>query len=488
MERIRELERTARLLEPNAEKRAALLQQVAAHAGTYLAGIANAPAFNHADHTGQPLYDSPITEEGIDLAEALRLIEDNVEKTGFNPTSGRFMAYIPGGGLYHAALGDYLAAVINRYAGAFFASPGAVRMENMLIRWMSTQVGYPETAAGNLTSGGSLANLTAVVTAREACNITGEAISRSVVYITEHVHHSVQKALHVAGLRSCVQRLVPVDERYRMKAAALEAAIKADRAAGLHPWLVVASAGTTNTGSVDPLEEIGQLAQTHGLWFHVDGAYGAFFVLCPEGKTVLQGMDRSDSMVLDPHKTLFLPYGTGTVLVKDWQKLYAAHNWEADYMQDFPDMIDELSPHDLSVELTKHFRGLRLWLPLKVLGVAPFRAALSEKIHLARYFHEQLQKIEGFEVGPYPDLSIVTYRCVPPRGDPDVFNQRLLHALERDGRILVSSTRIENQLVLRLAVVCFRTHLEDIETALETLKQVAKSLADGGQVSAAGGQ
>jgi glutamate/tyrosine decarboxylase-like PLP-dependent enzyme len=188
-------------------------------------------------------------------------------------------------------------------------------------------------------------------------------------------------------------------------------------------------------------------------------------------------MDISDSIVLDPHKTLFLPYGTGAILARDWQKLYAAHNWQAAYMQDFPDKIEELSPYDLSLELTKHFRGLRLWLPLKVLGVAPFRAALSEKIHLARYFHEELQKMDGFEVGPFPDLSIVTYRYLPKRGNADEFNHRLVEALQHDGHVFVSSTRVDNKVVLRLAVSSFRTHLDDINAALATLKRLAESLA-----------
>lgn len=483
MDKIKEFERTARLLEPGAADRGQLLQHVIDYADAYLEAIATAPACNAHNFDGSSLNDSSITEEGMDIESVLTLLKENVDTTGFNPTSGRFLAYIPGGGLFHAALGDYLAAITNRYAGAFFASPGAVRMENMLLRWMATLVGYPETAAGNLTSGGSLANLTVVVTAREACEITGDVINRSVVYLTEHVHHSVQKALHVAGLRHCVQRIVPVDSNYRMDAGALESTIRDDKAAALNPWLVVASAGTTNTGSVDPLADIGAIAHAHGLWYHVDGAYGAFFVLCPEGAAILRGMDTSDSVVLDPHKTLFLPYGTGAVLVKDWQKLYTAHNWEAAYLQDFPDKIEELSPYDLSLELTKHFRGLRLWLPLKVLGVAPFRAALSEKIHLARYFYEEIQKIDGFEVGPYPDLSVVTYRYLPERGDPDEFNQRLTQALLRDGHIGISSTRIDNKVVLRLAVVSFRTHLVDIESALATLKRVAEGLVTASSVT-----
>ncbi|UCF06047.1 MAG: amino acid decarboxylase [bacterium] len=282
--------------------------------------------------------------------------------------------------------------------------------------------------------------------------------------------------MRVAGLRSCVRRVVRVDERFRMDAAALNEAIVADRQAGLAPWLIVASAGTTNTGSVDPLAGIADVAASHGLWYHVDGAYGALFALCPEGRAVLAGMDRSDSVVLDPHKTLFLPYGTGTVLVKDRANLYAAFNAHADYLQDVLDAVDELSSADLSPELTRHFRGLRLWLPLKLLGVAPFRAALSEKIHLARYFYEQIQRVDGFEVGPYPDLSVVIYRYLPKRGDPDAFNQCLMGAIQDEGRVFVSSTRVDGAFVLRAAIVSFRTHLDEVDQALDVLRRTAKEL------------
>jgi glutamate/tyrosine decarboxylase-like PLP-dependent enzyme len=254
----------------------------------------------------------------------------------------------------------------------------------------------------------------------------------------------------------------------------LEQAIIQDKQAGLRPWLVIASAGTTNVGAVDPLTAVGDIARQHNLWYHIDGAYGAFFVLCEEGRKVLAGMDKSDSIIMDPHKGLFLPYGTGAVLVKNRQHLYQAHHASADYMQDTLDMAEELAPSDLSPELTKHFRGLRLWLPLKLFGVAPFRAALAEKIELARYFYHKIQEIDGFEVGPYPDLSVVTYRYVPPRGSANAFNQRLIQEVVRDGRLFISSTQLNGNFVLRLAVLNFRTHIETIDLALEILAEKAR--------------
>ena len=477
MDEIKRLEHLARRLDPDAAQQDAAFRRVTEHARAYLAGIAEAPAYVPRADNGRALLDAPITEEGIDLDDALRLFRENVETAGINPTSGRFLGYIPGGGLLYSALGDLLAAITNRYASVFFASPGSVRIENMLMRWMASIVGYPETATGFLASGGSIANLAGVVTARDASDLEGDAIAQAVVYQTEHTHHCVDKALRVAGLGRCIRRTVSVDEGYRMRPAALDAAIVADQKAGLRPWLVVGSAGTTNTGSVDPLAAIADVAHAHGLWLHVDGAYGAFFILCPEAQTILRGMDQCDSLVLDPHKTLFVPYGTGALLVKDGRKLYDAHKASADYMQDTFDAVEEVSSANLSPELTKHFRGLRLWLPLKVLGLAPFRAALSEKILLARYFYEQIQRLDGFEVGPYPDLSVVTYRYRPPRGDINAFNQQLVKNIQQDGRIFLSSTRIDGQFTLRMAVSCFRTHLDDIDTALGVLREKAAELA-----------
>jgi len=257
--------------------------------------VAHSPAYVTRSDNGRSLLDSPIAEEGIAIDKVLALLEENVDALGVNLTSGRYLGYIPAGGLFHAALGDYLAAITNRYAGLFFCSPGAVRIENMVLRWMASEIGYPSASAGNLTSGGSLANLTAIVAARDAFGIHGEAACKAVVYVTEQTHHCVDKALHVAGLDHCLKRRVRIDANYRMDADALEQAIVADQKAGLKPWLAVASAGATNTGAVDPLSRIGHIASTHGLWFHVDGAYGGLFVLCPEGKAALHGIQLSDS-------------------------------------------------------------------------------------------------------------------------------------------------------------------------------------------------
>ncbi len=477
IETIRRLEKTARALEPDAGERRRLFDDVAGYAEEFLQAIDELPAFVDTDDKGVGLYDSPIQDEPRPLSKLLEHLRHDVDRPGLNTASGRHLGYIPGGGLYASALGDYLAAVTNRYAGVFFPGPGAVRMENMLIEWMSELVGYPkDTAAGNLTSGGSIGNLMGIVAARDAFQLKGRDLERTVVYSSEQAHHSIGKALRIAGLGECVERFVPLDDGYRMRADALETMIAEDRAAGLVPFLVTPSAGTTDTGVVDPIEDIATICEHEELWLHVDAAYGGFFLLCEEGRKIVRGLDRSHSVIMDPHKTLFTPYGSGVVLVRDRGSLLASHHYLPNYLQDTWQAQDELSPADLSPELSKHFRGLRLWLPLMLHGLAPFRAALEEKLLLARYFHEKLSTVPNFEVGPFPDLSVVIFRYLPPSGNVDEFNKKLIQAIHKDGRIFISSTVLDERFTLRFAAGAFRTHLADVDLFLKILQTIVTEI------------
>jgi len=482
-ERIRRLELEARPLDPGAEERIRLRDKVVTYADAFMESLASRPAFVLSEGDDSALYDSPISEEpATNPDEALDLLDRGVNRSGVNVGSAGHLAYIPGSNLYASALADYLAAVTNRYSGLYFASPGAVRMERTLLRWMADLLGYPAASAGDLTSGGSIANLVGIVTAREAHGLKARDFGRAVVYLSEQSHHATDKALRIAGLKESVKRMIPLDGRHRMRVEALEEAIEGDAKAGLRPWLIAATAGTTDTGAVDPLSELADVARHHGVWLHVDGAYGATFALTEQGKLILRGIERSDSVVLDPHKGLFLPFGSGAVLVRDGSHLLDAHHYHASYLQDKDTLAsgDEVSPADLSPELTRPFRALRLWLPLKLAGVAPFRAALEEKLLLARHFHRRIRLEEGFEVGPAPDLSIVTFRYLPRRGDPDVFNRRLIDAVQRDGRVFLSSTKIGGKFTLRVAILSLRTHLETIELAIEILREKAKLLERAG--------
>lgn len=480
--RLRQLERAARPLDPGASRRKALRGAVVAASERFLRSLDTLKAYVETEDKGLGLLDAPISEHGIPIEAAIERLEHDVIRPGGNPASSGHLAYIPGGGLYHAALGDFLAAVTNKYAGIFFTGPGAVRMENMLLRWTADLVGYPAGAGGNIASGGSIASLTAIATARDAHGLKGADYASAVVYLTAQAHHCLEKALRLAGMAETRVRQVPMDDRCRMRPEALAAAIAADRARGLRPWLVIAAAGTTDTGAVDPLDAIATVAQRERCWFHVDAAYGGFFLLTPHGREMLRGIERSDSAVLDPHKSLFLPYGAGIVLVRDAARLAATHGASGHYMQDALREPSEVSPADVSPELSKHFRALRMWLPLILVGTRPFRAALEEKLLLARYFHEEIQAL-GFEVGPAPDLSITTYRWAPPGvvlEETNRLNQALVDGVRRDGRVFISSTMLDGRFTLRMAVLAFRTHRRTIDLALRVLReQVERLRAEG---------
>ena len=459
-------------LEPDGEARRELGTQALDHALAYLEQVETAPSNRPWAEVFAQRLDPEFAEQGRDPARVLDYVAECIDRPGFATTSPMFMAYIPGGGLFHSALGDLIAAAANKYSGFASPSPGAVRIENACTQWLASVIGYPETASGTLTSGGSIANLTGIVAAREVRDPDGGGA----VYTTRFAHYCIDKALHIAGRGRSPRRLIETDETYRMSVAALEQALKADLGTGIRPWLVVASGGTVDTGAIDPLPEIAEICRQYGAWLHVDGAYGGLFALCEEGRDLLRGIDQADSVALDPHKTLFLPYGTGAALVRDGRHLVEAFSASGEYIRPLGESEVGPSPADLSPELTRHFRAMRLWLPLQIAGVAAFRAAQSEKLALARYFRERLCAIDGIDAGPPPDLSVVAFRYVPRDGDADDFTERLLKHLQQEGRVMMSGTRIDGTFHIRCAILCFRTHLEHVDQAIAAIVDGIASL------------
>ncbi len=469
---VERLRAASAALEPDAEARAALAAAALDHAQDFLGELGEGPSNRVWDEADAAALDPDFAETGRDPAALLEWLGRCVDRPGITTASPRFMGYIPGGGLFHSAIGDFLAAASNKYAGFVPAAPGAVRLENATAAWLARVIGMPEGAAGTLTSGGSMANLTAIGAAREA----RESAGGGAVYLSGSAHHCIDKALMIAGRAKAPRRLIATDARHRMDADALAEAIERDIADGVRPWLVVASAGTVDTGAVDPLAAIAELCERHGIWLHVDGAYGGLFMLCEEGRAALAGIERADTVALDPHKTLFLPYGTGAVVARDGRHLLDAFSASADYIRPFGGADVGPSPSDLSPELTRHFRALRLWLPLQIAGVAAFRAAQSEKIKLARYFHARLSEMEGWDAGPPPDLSVVAFRYKPARGDADSFNEALLRRVQDEGRVFLSGTRVNGESRLRCAILSFRTHLAHIDETIDVLSRTAAAL------------
>lgn len=462
-------------LEESASERKELFNKIQDFSDEYLDTLSTQKAF-HYNTDSETERDSffQIDNQKESLDTILDFFKERVVDTGLNPTSGGHLGYIPGGGIYSSALGDYLAAVTNRYAGVFYASPGAVRMEDAVIDWTGKLIGYSKGFGGNLTSGGSMANLIALHTAKYHKNITYKNVSKSVVYCTSQSHHSIYKALKVIGLEACIIREIPLDSHFRISIKDLETQIKHDVHIELTPFLIVANAGSTDVGAVDPLVELSKLSKQHDIWLHVDGAYGGFFMLTASGKEKLKGIELADSVILDPHKGLFMPYGLGIVLIKNINHLASAHAYSANYMRD-AQMENQYSPADLSPELSKHFRGLRMWLPLKLYGDGAFSNYLNEKLQLTNYLYHELQNI-GYTLICEPDLSVVAFRLELKNYESDVLNKIILDYIQQDGRIFISSTVLNEKLTLRAAILSFRTHQKEIDLLLYLLKKIKHQL------------
>lgn len=475
-------------LEPSEADFRRLLAAASEFVVTQRRGLAELPPFEFAgaaELLADPAFRRPPPESGRELPELLDVLTAAL-RPGAVPASPGYLAYVPGGGLVSAAVADLIAEATNRYTGLAFAAPGLVALEADVLTWMTRLFGLPPSAAGSLTTGGSMAILGAVTTARAAR--LGDDFSDGTLYITDQAHRAVIKAARLAGFGRGAVRVVPTDAEHRMDVGALRRAVLADRAAGLRPFCVSASAGTTNTGSVDPLPEIADLCADLGLWFHVDAAYGGFFQLTDRGRSALRGIERADSMVLDPHKSLFLPFGTGALLVADGDLLRDAHrDIGAVYLPTDADQgpVGEALPNfvEYSPELSRDFRGLRLWLPLHLHGVAAFRNALDDKLDLAAEVYAGLTALPSVTVPLRPDLSTVAFRCTRVDGDGpagDAATAELLRRVNAERRVFLSSTRLGGRLVARICVLNPNTDKARIEEALDAVRRHSAALAADG--------
>jgi aromatic-L-amino-acid/L-tryptophan decarboxylase len=446
----------------------------------FVADMAHEPAFMDGDTLSfatDPHARQLPGEHGRPLAELLKIV-DRAGRLGLNGVAGDVLAYIPGSGLPTAAIADLIAGIYNAFTGVGFCAPGMVALEHDVIRWLTHAMGLPETAGGILTSGGSMATLSAITCAREV-HFGDGPFARGTIYLTDQAHHCIAKAARIAGFRPSALRVIPTDERHRMNVYALEAAILRDREAGYEPFFVAATAGTTNTGSIDPLESIAAITEAERLWLHVDGAYGGLFRMTARGRQRLRGMERADSLVLDPHKSLFLPYGTGCLLVRDRDSLRVGHgSHEAAYMRDLgQDRVEDFST--ISLELTRPNRGLGMWLALHLHGVAAFRAALDEKMDLAVKAHEELGRIPGLKTFGEPELSIATFHCSSADLTLDEENTAtgvLAQRVNDRRNVFISTTRVGERVIARLAVLNLRTSAETMERAIHDIHLEASGI------------
>jgi aromatic-L-amino-acid decarboxylase len=452
------------VLEPGHQERAQLAESVLALLQDWLDEADTMPASGaDLDEALAAKLMTPPAEAGRSLEGILSDVEAAGRSGVFHPSGGH-LSYIPNGGLYTAALAEFLAAGLNRYTGVSHAAPGMTAIEHGMVRWMTSLFDLGDAASGVLLSGGSTANFTGVVAARTAR--LGDHFDNGVIYVTHHTHHSVAKAARLAGFRKDQIRSVQVDSELRMEPDALRTAIDEDRGAGLDPFLVVGSAGTTDTGTIDPLFELTEIASNQDVWIHVDAAYGGFFQLTERGREALSGINLADSIAIDPHKGLSMPFGLGALLVRDEAGLIDANQGRGAYLseEDHYSGIRDIAA--LGPELSRPFRALQMWLPLHLHGVAPFRDVLDTTLDLADSAYRRLSGIEGIETPWTPDLSIVAFRF-----EDDDIGRKALEAVNRDRVVHLSPTTIDDRFVLRFAILNRRTTQDHLDHAIDIIEK-----------------
>ena len=422
----------------------------------------------------------PAPEAGVDLEPLLdRLYEEWIPRS-FTTSGPGYMAFIPGGGLFPAGLADLIAATSNRFTGIWRAAPALVQLEANVLAWFRTWMQFPEGAAGLLTTGGSMASFNAILCARE--RHLGADLRGGTAYVSTEAHHCIAKAAKLAGIMPDRIRHVPVDAGFRLRVDALRAALARDRAAGLRPFLVVGSAGTIHTGAVDPLDDLADLAAREGVWFHVDGAYGAFFHACPELRPLLAGLPRADSLALDPHKGLFLPYGTGALLVRDGAALRAVHEVDASYLP--PPASDDLyDPARHGPDLSRGFPGLRIWLCIELFGAARLRAAIAEKRQLALDAARRLGDLPGVRVLAPPALSLFAFHLRLAGAGTEAENaatRTLLDRVRARGRVMITGCEVGGRFLARVCVLSFRTRQAQVDTLVEHVAEESAAILRGG--------
>ena len=419
----------------------------------------------------------PVPEQGSDINRVLEQTQRDVLDNIMHLDHPRFFAFVPGPSNFVSAMADALASGFNIFAGTWLEASGPTQIELVTIDWLRQICGLPETAGGLFVSGGSVANLTALVTARH--KILNDDIQNAIVYCSDQTHSSVARALRILSFPASQVRILSTDERFRLRLDDVQNAITEDRDAGKRPFCIVASAGTTSTGSIDPLDDLANLCQREQLWLHVDGAYGAAAMLSEQGHTLLKGLERADSLSLDPHKWLFQPYEMGCVLVKDAHWLKETFHILPEYLQDIDRGAEETNFCDYGIQLTRGTRALKLWMSLKTFGLDAFRQAIEHGIQLAEYAEKVLRASSSWEIVTPAQIGIVTFRyapahCIPEKSE--CINQQLVDALIQDGFAMLSSTVLQGRTTLRMCIINPRTTHEDIRDTIERLAYLGEKL------------
>ncbi|HEY7769311.1 pyridoxal phosphate-dependent decarboxylase family protein [Longimicrobium sp.] len=447
---------------------------------SHLAALPDEPVFGTAARAEmEARLREPPPAEGRGWEAVLQRVGDEVFRPMTHLTHPRFFAYVPGPSNFIGAIADALASGFNPFAGAWAMSPAAAQVELVTADWLREALGMPSTAGGLFVSGGSMATLTALAVARH--KRLGDDASRGVIYCSNQTHTAVDRGARILGFRPDQLRKLAPDEHYRLRVDDLAAAMDADAAAGLRPFCVVANAGTTSTGAVDPLAEIADLCRARGVWMHVDGAYGGAAVLTDEGRAILHGIGEADSIALDAHKWLFQPVECGCVLVRQAEDLKDTFRMVPAYLRDNDLSAEEVNFRDWGVQLTRGFRALKLWMTIQVFGMHAMRAAVGRGMRLAEVAEEELRALADWEIVTPAQLGIVTFRHRPngiDGAEADDLQRRIATGLAADGYALLSTTELRGRTVLRLCTINPRTTDEEMRRTVRTLDRIARERVD----------
>lgn len=418
-----------------------------------------------------------VPTQGTDFEQVLAELNEKALSTMTHLDHPRCFAFVPSPNNYISAMAELIASSYNIFAGAWLGPSGVAAIEMKSIAWLKEIFGFQMHAGGLFVSGGSMANLTALAVARHM-RLRNNPINAA-VYFSDQTHSSVPKGLKILGFQPYQIRKIPSDGAFRLPMDSLRQMIDADRKRGLVPFCVVANAGTTNTGAVDPLEQLVPYCEEEGLWLHVDGAYGGASILSEEGKKLLRGIELADSITIDPHKWLFQPYEIGCVLVKESQHLKEAFKVSAEYLDILEHHSEQANYCDYGVQLTRGFRALKFWMSLKTFGLDAFQKAVGQGVSNAQYVQQLLEKNDFWEVVTPAQIGVINFcirREVPlPKG----FYNQLSKAILLDGFAMITPTQLKERTVLRMCTINPRTCCKDIEMTLEKTEQCALQLIDG---------
>jgi aromatic-L-amino-acid decarboxylase len=447
----------------------------------YLGGLRDHKVYRHTSSREiRDSLDSALPTKGIDFDALLNVFRENIIPFSRQNAHPRMFGYVQSPGTPLGAFADLLASTLNANLTVWRSAPAPVELERLTIDWIRKILGFNAEAGGLFVSGGSMANLAALAAARQTKD---DSSGRLRIYASTETHFSIPKAAALLGIGRESVRFVTVDECFKIRVDDLVAKITADLEAGYIPFCVVANAGTVNTGAVDPLAEIREVADRFQLWMHVDGSYGAFAILAESARKLFEGMERADSIALDPHKWLFLPVDVGCVIYRAPEIARAAFAHEAEYTRIIGQEADEAFAFwDYGPELSRRFRALKVWMLLKGVGLDSLGEAIESNLACARHLESMVRASDDFEMVAPIELSIFCFRHVPAQlrnGLPqaiDAFNERLLIALQRDGSSYLSNATLGDRFALRGCVLNYRTTLRDMEILLDDLRRVARSL------------